>query len=92
MSAEDPENPDTTDGEESGGSTKSTKTRWAYTNDVIALALVAFAIGASAAHIYRGTPVPPWLYAVDAAAILTAVVWAFGAGAFKAAKEGFGGG
>lgn len=68
-------------------STHTTSRRYKYTNDVIAGVLVAFAIGLTAAFVYRGDPVPMWLAAVDALAVLTAVVWAFGKGAFSAAAD-----
>lgn len=80
---------DTDDGD---GSTTSTSTRHPYTNDGLAFLLVGFAIVATGAYLYRGDPVPLWLATVDALAVTTAVAWAFGRGAFKAAKEAVGGG
>ena len=54
---------------------------------MLAGALVAFAIVATSAYIYRGAEVPIWLATVDALAITTAVVWAFGRGAFSTASK-----
>lgn len=74
------------------GSTQSTSTRYKYTNDILAGALVLFAIGATAAFVYRGQEIPIWLATVDTFAVATAVVWAFGKGAAKLAKSIVGGG
>ena len=67
--------------------TTSTSTRWAYTNDWLAFLLVAFTIGSTSSYIYQGATVPIWLATVDGLAIVTAVVWAFGKGAFSAAAD-----
>lgn len=72
--------------------TTSTSTRYPYTNDLLAGALVVFAIGASSWFVYHGQSVPIWLASVDALAITTAVVWAFGKGAAKLAGDLVGGG
>lgn len=80
------------DTDDTDKSTTSVSERFKYTNDILAGSLVLFAIGASSAFIYRGQSVPMWLYIVDSLAVVTAVVWAFGRGAFKAAKEAIGGG
>jgi len=69
--------------------TESTATRYRYTNDLLAGSLVAFAIGATATYVSRGDAVPLWLASVLAVAILTAVVWTFGTGAFAAARRAF---
>lgn len=82
----------TTDADESDGETTSTATRHPYTNDAIAVGLVAFAIVTTFAYLWQGKEIPLWLASTDALAILTAVVWAFGRGAFKAAKDAVGGG
>ena len=74
------------------GSTTSTATRYQYTNDLLAGALVLFAIGATATFVYRGDAIPIWLATVDTFAVATAVVWAFGKGAAKLAKSIVGGG
>ena len=81
--------PDDTDDD---SSTNSTATRYRYTNDLLAGALVLFAIGATAAFVYRGDSIPIWLATVDTFAVATAVVWAFGKGAAKLAKSDVGGG
>lgn len=80
---QDPDDPDDTD---------STATRYKYTNDLLAGALVLFAIGATAVFVYRGQEIPIWLATVDTFAVATAVVWAFGKGAAKLAKSIVGGG
>ena len=80
------------DGDESNGSTQSTSTRYKYTNDLLAGALVLFAIGTTAAFLYQGQDIPIWLATVDTFAVATAVVWAFGKGAAKLAKSVVGGG
>lgn len=71
--------------------TTSASTRYPYTNDLLAGVLVLFAVGASSAFIYQGQDVPLWLAGVDALAIITAVVWAFGKGAAKLAGKLVGG-
>jgi len=80
------------DDTEDDSSTDSTATRYQYTNDLLAGALVLFAIGATAAFVYRGDSIPVWLATVDTFAVATAVVWAFGKGAAKLAKSIVGGG
>lgn len=72
--------------------TSSSSTRFAYTNDLLAGLLVCFAIGITSLLVYRGSPIPIWLATVDAVAIGTAVVWAFGKGAAKVASNIVGGG
>mgnify|MGYP000382581106 CR=1 FL=1 len=72
--------------------TKSTSTRYKYTNDLLAGGLVLFAIVTTAAFVYRGDAIPVWLATVDTFAVATAVVWAFGKGAAKLAKSVVGGG
>jgi len=78
--------------DESEGSTQSTATRYKYTNDLLAGALILFAIGASSWFVYQGQDIPIWLATVDTFAVATAVVWAFGKGAAKLAKSIVGGG
>jgi hypothetical protein len=80
------------DADESDGETNSSSTRHPYTNDWIAGALVAFAIVTTFAYVWQGKKVPLWLATTDALAITTAVVWAFGRGAFSAAKDAVVGG
>lgn len=70
-----------------GSDTESTSTRYRYTNDILAGALVAFAVGSTAAFLYRGDAIPLWLATVDTLSITTAVVWAFGRGAFSTAAK-----
>lgn len=82
----------TTDADESDGETTSSSTRHPYTNDVLAGFLVAFAIVTTFAYLYQGREIPLWLATTDMLAITTAVVWAFGRGAFKAAKDAVAGG
>lgn len=77
--------------ESEDGETRSTATRHPYTNDALAGALVLFAIGLSALYVHHGQSLPGWLAAANLVAILTAVVWAFGAKAFAAAKDAVGG-
>lgn len=72
--------------------TDSTATRYKYTNDLLAGALVLFAIGTTAAFVYQGATIPIWLATVDALAVTTAVVWSFGKGAAKLASDMVGGG
>lgn len=75
----------------SDAETESTSTRWQFTNDVLAGILVAFAVGLTAAYVAEGQTIPMWLATADAVAILTAVAWAFGRGAFSAASKVVGG-
>ena len=92
MTEEHPPDSDESDGgDDSGdGATKSTATRWNYTNDLIAGLLVLFAVAITSVYVARGDAVPLWLSAVDGLAVVTAVVWAFGKGAFKAASKTLG--
>lgn len=74
--------------DESGdGETTSVSTRHPYTNDILAGLMIAMMIGMTAAYVYRGATIPMWLATVDGAAIVTAVMWAFGKGTFKAALD-----
>lgn len=71
--------------------TDSAATRYKYTNDLIAGALVLFVIGTTGSFLYRGDAIPLWLATVDTFAVATAVVWSFGEGAAKMAKGLIGG-
>lgn len=74
--------------DESGDNeTTSANTRHPYTNDIIAGLMVLMMIGITAAYVYRGAEIPLWLATVDGAAIVTAVMWAFGEGKFNAALD-----
>lgn len=78
------------EGDPTPNETESTATRYRYTNDLIAGSLVVFAIAATGVYVYRGDGVPLWLASVVALSVLTAVVWAFGSGAFAAARKALG--
>lgn len=70
-----------------GFTTDSSEARFSYTNDLLSLLLVGFAIAASAYLMYTGEDVPLWLASTLAVAIMSAVVWAFGKGVVKEARK-----
>jgi len=78
------EDADTT---EPDASTESTAARWWGTNDILAGFLVVALVGLTTWFTYDVGSVPLWLASVFALSALTAVVWAFGKGAFSAAAD-----
>lgn len=70
----------------------SSAARFAYTNDVLATLLILSIVGATAVYVWRGDSLPLWLSTTVTVSVSTAVVWAFGRGAFKSAAEMVGGG
>jgi len=71
-----------TDG--SDGETKSTATRWPYTNDVLAAILLCSLAAIAAVGLYRDVSIPMRVWAPFASAALLAAVWAFGTQAVDA--------
>lgn len=80
------------DGSDDGRQVSSSAARFAYTNDVLATLLILSVVGATAVYVYRGDSLPLWLSTTVTVSVSTAVVWAFGRGAFKAAADMVGGG
>ena len=70
--------------------TNTTDTRFAATNDLLAIVLVGAVVTLTAWFVFDTGDVPLWLASVFALASITAVVWAFGAGAFRAAADALG--
>ena len=79
-----------TDDETNGTRTNTTDTRFAATNDLLSILLVSALIALLAHHTYAGAEIPLWLATAFVLAVLTAVVWAFGAGAFAKAADALG--
>lgn len=59
--------------------TKSTKTRWKYTNDILAFVLTVVVV----ILIYVGVTIPQFLQL----AFLVSIVWAFGSAAYETVKK-----
>jgi len=76
--------------DETNRTTNTTDTRFAATNDVLSILLVGALVGLVGWHTYAGADIPLWLATAFVLAVLTAVVWAFGAGAFQAAADALG--
>ena len=67
--------------------TESTDERYWATNDALAGVLVVALVGFTAWYVYDTGDVPLWLATSFTLSALTAVVWAFGKGAFSAAAD-----
>ena len=70
--------------------TNTTDTRFAATNDLLSILLVGALVALVGWHTYAGADIPLWLATAFVLAVVTAVVWAFGAGAFQAAADALG--
>jgi len=81
---------DTNTDETNRTTTDSTDTRFSATNDLLSIFLVSALIGLLAHHTYAGAEIPLWLATAFVLSLITAVVWAFGAGAFQAAADALG--
>jgi len=79
-----------TNTDETNRTTNTTDTRFSATNDLLSILLVGALIGLLAHHTYAGAEIPLWLATAFVLAVITAVVWAFGAGAFQAAADALG--
>lgn len=73
--------------EDSDHKTADVDVRFPYTNDLLAGALTAFLIGLTSWFAYTTGEVPLWLSTSATLAVLTAIAWVFGKGAFKAAYD-----
>ena len=78
------EDDNTSDSEDT---TESTAERYWATNDALAGVLVVALVGFTAWFVYDAGEVPLWLASAFTLSALTAVVWAFGKGAFSAAAD-----
>jgi hypothetical protein len=68
--------------------TKSTQTRWRYTNDILAALLLLTLCGSVVAAFRGATAQPPTaVWTVFASAALIAAIWAFGTQAVSALKD-----
>jgi hypothetical protein len=74
--------------DEEDSDTKSTQTRWRYTNDILA-GLLILTLCTSVAVTFRGTSsTPPTaVWTVFASAALIAAIWAFGTQAVSALQD-----
>ena len=79
-----------TEDEPTRTTTDSTDTRFAATNDLLSILLVAALVALVGWHTYAGADIPLWLATAFVLAVITAVIWAFGAGAFRAAADALG--
>ena len=79
-----------TDDETNRTTTKTTDTRFAATNDLLSILLVGALVALIGWHTYVGADIPLWLATAFVLAVVTAVVWAFGAAAFAKAAEALG--
>ena len=70
--------------------TDTTDTRFAATNDLLSILLVGALVALVGWHTNAGADIPLWLATAFVLAVITAVVWAFGAGAFRAAADALG--
>lgn len=68
-----------------GYQTDSSDTRFPYTNDILAGLLVGFLVFSTLMLLHQGQEIPMWLATADVIAAISAVIWAFGKGAFKEA-------
>ena len=75
---------------ETNRTTNTTDTRFAATNDLLAIVLVGAVVTLTAWFVFDTGDVPLWLASVFALASITAVVWAFGAAAFAKAADALG--
>ena len=73
--------------DETNRTTTNTDARFAATNDVLSILLIGALVALVGWHTYAGADIPLWLATAFVLAVVTAVVWAFGAGAFSAAAD-----
>ena len=71
------------------GTTTSISTRWDYTNDLLAGAVVLGPLLWTSYLLVMGQEVPLWLATVDSLSAITAVAWAFGKSALSSATKAY---
>ena len=76
--------------DETNRTTNTTDTRFAATNDLLSILLVGALVALIGWHTYVGADIPLWLATAFVLAVVTAVVWAFGAAAFAKAADALG--
>lgn len=75
---------------DNGGDSKKTtdtKKRFAATNDILAVLLVGSMVALVGWHTYIEAEIPLWLAMAFVLSTVTAIVWAFGGGAFEKAAD-----